>query len=51
MKKKRAQIDHLKKKNELYKGQILAESSGDQLDQLAEVADQWVAVATTQDKE
>lgn len=51
MKKKQAQIDHMKKKNELYKGHILVESSDDQLDQLAEVADQLATVATAQDKE
>jgi len=39
MKKKQAQIDHLKKKNEVYKGKIPAESSGNQLDQLKKVAD------------
>ena len=38
MKKKQAQIDHLKKKNEMYRGQIHVESSRAQLDHLATVA-------------
>lgn len=51
MKTKQAKINHLKKKNELYKVQIPAESSGNQLSQLAKVADQLVEVDATQDKE
>ena len=51
MKKKQAKIDHLKKKNELYKGQIPAEPSDNQLNQLVEVVDHLVAMRVAQDKE
>ena len=37
MKNKEAQIDHLKKKNEMYRGRIQVESSQAQLDHLATV--------------
>ena len=38
IKKKQAQIDHLKNKNEIYRGQIQVEFSQAQLDHLATVA-------------